>query len=279
MRERNKFLLGFLFVLFFVLISCQGQIATTTSEPPGETSQEIAEATEGIVEKAEEISTSSPTLSDEGFSTELSPCKLTFDRVGQSVQTAGLVMFVDDTAPDGLYADLEGDNCRVGITIDTATFSSWNEEQQAAFNVGSEITVEGNLASYPLPNRPDEMQLVIEMKAVPVIGYAAEFSSRELDAPSDTLCLFPEDQVGQTVKAVGTILFVDHLAAAGLYAEMGSDDGCVYRLWLERTRWDTWSAEEQSNFVVDNQVEVEGVLTLVLREQNIDLSLPPRVIE
>lgn len=250
MRERNTFQIALPLVIFFALIGCQDQSART-----------------------------SPPSSGDGLPPELSPCNLTFDQVGQSVQAAGSVMFVDDTPPDGLYADLEADNCRVGIAVEDGTFSGWNAEQQAAFNVGSEITVAGNLASYPFPERPEEMQLVIELTAPPVIGYAAEFSPRELDAPSGTLCHFPEDQVGQTVKAAGKILFVDSQAAAGLYAEMGSDEGCVYRLWVERTRWDTWSEEQQSGFVADRRVEVEGILTLVLNEQNIDLSIPPRGIE
>jgi hypothetical protein len=78
------------------------------------------------------------------------------------------------------------------------------------------------------------------------------------------------------VQAEGEITFIDDSRAAGLYAELESGD-CIIRLWVDRTRWNTWSADEQALFSVGKPMAVDGILTLVLNEPVVDLSMPPRL--
>ena len=209
-------------------------------------------------------------------SDSLTPCNLDFDQVGEYVQVEGTTMFVDDTAPDELYADLEFNDCRVGISISKATFEKWSEEEQKAFNVDSKIIVTGYLESVPMPFSPDEEQLIIYLDTAPEILDGAEAKPIKLEDTVGDPCLFSTEMVGKDVSAVGKIIFVDDSTAAGLYAEMESGD-CVYRLWVERTRWNTWSEEEQEAYSPGSAVEVYGILTIVLNEQNIDLSVPPKL--
>jgi len=207
-----------------------------------------------------------------------SPCDLTEERVGQSVEVGGEIAFVDDTDPGWLYADLEAANCRVGITVETSTHRAWSEDQQATFSVGAQIVVQGNLASYPMPARPDEYQLIVELDFPPqALNEIPALAGTEIPSLMPLLgteCDLSQIETLTEVRMQGEITFVDDTAAAGLYAELNRD-GCSVRLWVERTRWDTWSTQEQTLFTVGEMVAVEGILTIVLHEPFVDLSFPP----
>jgi hypothetical protein len=250
------------------------QAATEPTESESSSQEEVSPAPEATAPPVTQAPVTEEPASDIYTSTAESPCDLDFDRVDENVEVKGRVMFVDDNAPDVLYADLEDGMCHVGITISTGDFSTWSDEEKKAFNVGSEIVVTGALASYPMPFRPEMQQLVIDIDKAPVVFFGAEASPKKLDDLAGDPCLFPPEMVGKAVVAAGEILFVDDGTAAGLYAEMQSGE-CVYRLWVERTSWETWSEEEKAVFSMGKFVEVEGILTIVLNEQNIDLSFPP----
>lgn len=206
------------------------------------------------------------------------PCELTEDQVGQRVQVGGVVAFVDDVDPEWLYADLEADGCRVGITVETRTHQTWNEVEQATFTVGAQIVVQGYLASYPMPARPDEYQLIVELEAPPqALAQIPALAGTEVPSLAPligTACDLSHVDYLDDLRVEGEIVFVDDNAAAGLYAEL-DQDGCSVRIWVERTRWDTWSAAEQALFYVGETVALEGILTDVLHEPFLDLSLPP----
>jgi len=192
-----------------------------------------------------------------------SPCDLTQERVGQKVEVGGEIAFVDDTDPGWLYADLEAANCRVGITVETSTHRGWSEDQQATFTVGAQIVVQGILASYPMPARSDEYQLIVELDFPPqALSEIPALAGTELPSLMPLLgteCDLSQIEALTDVQMQGEIAFVDDTAAAGLYAELDRD-GCSVRLWVERTRWDTWSAQEQALFTMGEMVAVEGIL-------------------
>jgi hypothetical protein len=206
------------------------------------------------------------------------PCDLTDERVGQRVEVGGEVAFVDDVDPEWLYADLEADGCRVGITIEKRTYRGWSETQQATFTRGAQIVVQGLLASYPMPARPDEFQLIVELDAAPQalseIPDLAGTEESSLVPLIGTECDLSHVEYWTDMRVQGEIILVDDSAAAGLYAELDRGD-CSVRLWVERTRWDTLTTEEQSQLSAGKIVDVEGILTEVLYEPFLDLSFPP----
>jgi len=55
----------------------------------------------------------------------LSPCEIKEEDIGGRVKVGGLIEFVDQSAPDGWYADLERDRCRVGIWIPKESLDIW----------------------------------------------------------------------------------------------------------------------------------------------------------
>jgi len=207
-----------------------------------------------------------------------SPCELKEDQLGQRVEVGGVVAFVDDADPRWLYADLEADGCRVGITVESRTHRAWSEAEQATFTVGAQIVVGGYLASYPMPARPDEYQLIVELEAPPqALAQIPALAGTEMPSLAPLLgmeCDLSHVAYLDDLRVEGEIIFVDDRAAAGLYAEL-DQDGCSVRIWVERTRWDTWSAAEQGLFSVGETVVLEGILTDVLHEPFLDLSIPP----
>jgi hypothetical protein len=204
----------------------------------------------------------------------VSPCDLKEGQVGQVVSVSGIVAFVDDTVPGIYYADLEAGGCRVGITSNTAEMQHWNDEQQAAFEVGADITATGMLVSAPLPDRPEEDQLVIELRIPPEVHHEGDPMAGEQHQPPGELCQVT-GRVGETITASGEITFVDGSEAAGVYAEMKSESGCFYKLWVERRFWEQWKASAQAEFSTGTVLDVEGIMTIVLGEQTIDISEPP----
>jgi hypothetical protein len=207
-----------------------------------------------------------------------SPCDLAEEQVGQQVEVGGEIAFVDDVDPEWLYADLEAEGCRVGIAVLKRTHRTWDEEQQATFTVGAQIQVQGRLASYPMPARPDELQMIVELDFPPQ-ALSEIPALLGTDAPSlmpliGMACDLSHVEHLAELSIEGEIILVDDTAAAGLYAEFDRD-GCSVRLWVERTRWDTWSAGEQSLYAAGETVVVEGILTDVLHEPVLDLSIPP----
>ncbi|MFC1913575.1 hypothetical protein ACFLX7_05245 [Chloroflexota bacterium] len=219
-----------------------------------------------------------PEYADED-SYHYSPCSLSTEMVGQSVKAVGEIAFVDNTDPDGVYADLEEDSCRVGIWVSMEQLQEWTESMEGNFVIGAKIAVAGLLTEVPMPARPEDKQLVIELSSLPrLLGTPAyigpessEIALPPLDKPAYR---FNEDDLWQDIRVAGIITFVDDSKAAGLYAEMDREDH-VLRLWVERTRWNTWDEDGQADFSAGKSVVVDGILTLVLNEPVVDLSVPP----
>ena len=219
-----------------------------------------------------------PEYADED-SYHYSPCSLSTEMVGQSVKAVGEIAFVDDTDPEGIYADLEEESCRVGIWVSMEQLQGWTDNIEDNFIIGAKIAVAGLLTEVPMPARPEDKQLVIELSSLPrLLGTPAYIDSESseialppLDKPAYR---FSEDDLWQDIRVSGTVTFVDDSKAAGLYAEMKKEDH-VLRLWIERTRWNTWNEDEQADFSAGKSVVIDGILTLVLNEPVVDLSVPP----
>jgi len=208
-----------------------------------------------------------------------SPCLLTNAMVGTIVRAAGEVAFVDDTDHEGIYFDLEANDCRVGIWVERDRLYDWNTTEENYFIIGATMVVEGQLTLVPMPARPDDKQLVIELDSpprllgtVPTIDEVnGDYAMPPLDKPS---YIFNEQDLWRDIRVRGVITFVDDSKAAGLYGELENENRII-RLWIERTRWNGWSMEEQENFEVGKSVIIDGILTLVLNEPVVDLSVPP----
>ncbi len=80
------------------------------------------------------------------------------------MKIAGELVFVDDTDPLTRSADLEFNNCRISIMIETTELDGWTAEEKTAFTRGASVIAEGTLDSFPLPARPDEFQLIVELE-------------------------------------------------------------------------------------------------------------------
>ena len=205
----------------------------------------------------------------------LSPCDLKEEQVGQYVEVGGEIAFVDDTEPNTLYADLEIGNCRVGVSIDNNDFQSWSKNERDSISIGSQIVVAGHLSSYPLPARPEEYQLVVDVASPPQT--ISQTTVQQTEPIRGDLCRFPDELMGEDISARGTLLTADDSAGAGIYGELDTGS-CVVKLWIERSQWDTWEVSEQDKFSEGNEINVFGILTDVLHEHTIDLSLPPNLL-
>lgn len=209
-----------------------------------------------------------------------SPCDITEDHTEQSVKIAGEIVFVDDTDPFLRYADLEFNNCRIGIMIETTELDTWTPEEKAAFTIGAHVIAQGMLDTFPMPARPDEFQLIVELDT-PLQSLSALPSPAEReDVPSlpvlqGDACWFSGDELRTPVQVVGEITEMDDSAAAGVYAEL-KQGNCLVRLWIERNRWETWDEKAQAYLDPGSVVVVDGILTTVLGEHVVDLSYSPR---
>ena len=208
------------------------------------------------------------------------PCDITEEHTEQFVKIAGEIVFVDDTDPFTRYADLEFNNCRIGIMIETTELDAWMGEEKAAFTIGTSVIAEGILDSFPMPARPDEFQLIVELEApLQSLSVLPAPADREDDPPLPALqgaaCWFSDDKLLTPIQVVGEITEMDDSAAAGVYAEL-KQGNCLVRLWVERNRWKTWDEKAQAYLEPGAEVVVDGILTTVLGEHVVDLSYSPR---
>ena len=202
----------------------------------------------------------------------LLPCDISDAQVGTTVTVGGDIAFVDDSDPEGYYADLERDWCRVGIFVDARTYGAWNPENQAGFQVGATVVATGLLESVPFPYREDEFNLVIALsEPLNVIVPSPVVLPNELPPLSGPPCDLSGYAPGDRVTLDGVIAYVGAVAAAGIYGELESG-GCLVRIWVERERYNAWPIEDQALVAVGTVVSLEGIFTVVLGEPVVDLS-------
>jgi hypothetical protein len=215
----------------------------------------------------------SPDLSEVDFGGAASPCEYTDRDVGQRVIVGGLLEFVDATAPDGWYADLERENCRIGLWVISSDYQLWQPSNPEVFKEGAVVVAEGFLTSQPLPDRPDEFQLIIELDQEPqsllILDLGERTSSHNLPA-----CDYKDIKTGEEIQTDGVVLLVDDSAAAGVYLELDSG-GCYRSIWVESRFYDEWSGPEKDSMTVGSDIMIKGIYTIVRGEPTIDITIPP----
>lgn len=207
------------------------------------------------------------------FKDALSPCEIEEKQIGGRVKVGGLVEFVDQTTPDGWYADLERERCRIGIWIPAESLDEWKPANPDAYQEGAVLIVEGYLSSQPLPDRPEEFQLIVELDQPPQELVPGEEGAAQTshDLPA---CEYGALKPGQSAAGEGTVLVVDASAAAGVYLEL-EEGGCFKRVWVESRFFEKWTSTEQNILKTGNQIVVSGIYTEVRGEPTIDISDPP----
>ena len=219
------------------------------------------------------ISACSSNLSQVDFGDAASPCDFSDGNINERVEVGGVLEFVDTTAPDGWYADLERDGCRIGVWVESTYLLEWQAESPEAFKERAVAVFEGFLTSQPLPDRPDEYQLIVEVDQLPValMESTGKVEEKEHSMPA---CDFPDLESGEKAKAEGKIMLADDSAAAGVYFEL-EEAGCYKRVWVERRFYDEWTPEQQGIIAVGKSIEATGILTIVRGEPTVDIKDPP----
>ena len=219
------------------------------------------------------LSGCSSTLAGVDFGDALSPCDIDEEDIGDRLTLGGLVEIVDSTAPDGWYAALERESCRVGIWIPIESLETWKPANPDTYKEGAVLIIEGYLSSQPLPNRPEEYQLIVELDHPPQELLPVE--DKEPQSSSEfPPCGYGDLEIGESVIGEGSVLLVDISAAAGVYLEL-EEEGCFKRVWVESRFFEQWTKSEQNLLKAGNFLTVQGIYTEVRGEPTIDISEPP----
>jgi hypothetical protein len=110
------------------------------------------------------------------------------------------------------------------------------------------------------------------MESIPALSGAGDIEA--LPPLIGVACKFLEEDSGTIIPFDGILVGVDTSAAAGVYAEL-DNEGCALRLWVERTQWNTWDPATQALFRSDTPLMGEGVLTLIVENEVINLTSAP----
>jgi hypothetical protein len=78
------------------------------------------------------------------------------------------------------------------------------------------------------------------------------------------ICDLNDDLIGWRVTTIGQISFIDLSPPDGVYFEL-DDGGCEVGAFAHNEFWLDFSDEQQAQMKLDNDVEIEGILT---RENN-----------
>lgn len=80
------------------------------------------------------------------------------------------------------------------------------------------------------------------------------------DAGEVALCELNNELIGWRVTTQGQISFIDLSPPDGVYFEL-DDAGCEVGAFAHNEFWLDFSDEQQAQMVLDNPVEIEGILT------------------
>jgi hypothetical protein len=84
--------------------------------------------------------------------------------------------------------------------------------------------------------------------------------STEHDAGDVAICDLNADLIGWRVTTIGQISFIDLSPPDGVYFEL-DDGGCEIGAFVHNEFWLDFSDEQQAQMALDNDVEIEGILT------------------
>lgn len=89
-----------------------------------------------------------PQSTEQGASTDMSPCDVTDQMIGQELAVAGMIDFVDHGDPNGLFVGISERGCMLGVFIDMAVFDEWDESRQAGIEDGELVSFSGVLNQF-----------------------------------------------------------------------------------------------------------------------------------
>lgn len=130
----------------------------------------------------------------------LSPCDITQDMLGQDVTVGGAINWVDTTSPDGIFLEIEYDNCRIEAYFED--YSSLNEAQKQVFQEGSLINITGIVRGEDDPplfiqtltfSSPDTNETV-EEEVIPKWYVMAEIPDDPLSRWQDVVLTFTDTE-------------------------------------------------------------------------------------
>ena len=108
--------------------------------------------------------------------TGVSPCKITPDMVGQPVSVFGRIAFITHDSPEGIFAELEMERCRIGVFIPSRIWDQWDKQQREMLCLGAQLLVSGLLVSF-------DGRLIVDVSEAPQAyvsdGNASETSESE----------------------------------------------------------------------------------------------------
>lgn len=86
-------------------------------------------------------------------------CEINQEMVGSDVSSTGEIILVEEDNPDGKFAMIEDDGCKVGIFVTLDIWDQWEPDMQNLFRKGALINAWGNLVSF-------DGQLIIDLKGL-----------------------------------------------------------------------------------------------------------------
>ena len=260
-------------VIFSILLSllvfqaCGGGESPGTISPDATPEHTVPATDSGVDPKQTPLPTAQPTPVplDE---TKLEPvCSLNLDRVGEMVRVSGQIVFLEANLPGGVFAQLEEEDCSLGVFVDRDYWNKWKGEEKARFTVGSWIEVEGQLGAYL-----GELEVQLTSPALLAAGTQTPTTGTTTLIPKD-LCDVGHSLVGQTVTKTGTIVFIDASDQSGQFADL-TGGGCSVGVWADQDQIAGWPSDARSLWLEGVPVVVEGKLTSFGGEVILEISAP-----
>jgi len=197
------------------------------------------------------------------------PCDMTPDRVGEMVTVTGVIEFMDTNDPMGVFVGIQHQGCFVGAFLDKDVWNGLPADKQAAYQVGEQVTVSGNLSSL-------DGELVVE-----VLGEYSEDGSiiPELDLEAESLCNLTVERIDDEVIVSGMVTefietdfgysghFTNHEIRTGYYTTNFTNDAgiCAVRFEAFREEVDAWPEETRQAFFEGQEAIIGGRLVLATK--------------
>lgn len=107
----------------------------------------------------------------------VSPCRITTDMVGQTVSVFGQIAFITHDNPEGSFAELEAEGCKVGVFIPSRISDQWDKQQREMLYLGAQLLVSGLLVSF-------DGKLIIDVSEAPQ-AYVSDENASETSKSED----------------------------------------------------------------------------------------------
>jgi len=109
----------------------------------------------------------------------MSPCSATMDMVDQPVSVYGQVAFIAHDNPEGVFAELEANGCKIGVFAPTEIWNQWDKQQQEMLYEGAQLSISGRLVSF-------DGKLIVDMHNPPQVYLSDENEQEVTESEGDT---------------------------------------------------------------------------------------------